>query len=115
MGTVADELIVVSNSSFVWRTTGWSSGPFVFRPGGQLDSQALPLGIRPIETTSGKIVGVLSSSFKAASAVTRIRDVVPERGEQERPEFTFEPVNAGQGPMFDHVQEKPCSPVSTSY
>ena len=38
--------------------------------------------------------------------VARIREVVLERGEQERPEFTFEPVNAGKRPMFDHVQEK---------
>ena len=47
-----------------------------------------------------------ASSFKAAGAVTRIRKVVLERGEQERAEFTFEPVDAGKRPMFDHVQEK---------
>jgi hypothetical protein len=38
---------------------------------------------------------LVSSSFKAAGAVSRVREVVLERGEQERPEFTLEPVNAG--------------------
>jgi hypothetical protein len=32
--------------------------------------------------------------------------VVLERGEQERPEFTFEPVKAGKRPVFQQVQEK---------
>ena len=49
---------------------------------------------------------LVSSSFKAAGTVGRIREVVLERGEQERPEFTFEPVNARKRPVFDHVQEK---------
>jgi len=38
--------------------------------------------------------------------VNLIREVVLERGEQERPKFTFEPVNARKRPAFDHVQEK---------
>jgi hypothetical protein len=32
--------------------------------------------------------------------------VVLERGEQERPEFTFKPVNACKRPVFHHVQKK---------
>jgi hypothetical protein len=43
---------------------------------------------------------LVSSSLKAASTVDRIREVVSERGEHERPEFTFEPVNAGKRPVF---------------
>ena len=38
--------------------------------------------------------------------IGRVRDVVLERGEQERPEFTFEPVNARERPVFQQVQEK---------
>jgi len=38
--------------------------------------------------------------------VASIREVILERGEQERPEFTFEPVNAGKRPVLHHVQEK---------
>jgi hypothetical protein len=49
---------------------------------------------------------LVSSSFKAALTVDRIREVVLERGQQERPEFAFEPVNAGKRPVFQQVQEK---------
>ena len=49
---------------------------------------------------------LVSSSFEAAGTVDRIREVVLERGEQERPEFTFEPVNARKRPVFQQVQEK---------
>ena len=49
---------------------------------------------------------LVSSSSKAAGTVDRIRDVVLERGEQERAEFTFEPVNAAKRPVFQQVQEK---------
>ena len=49
---------------------------------------------------------LVSSSFEAEGMVDRIREVVLERGEQERPKFTFEPVNARKRPAFDHVQEK---------
>jgi hypothetical protein len=38
---------------------------------------------------------LVSSSFKAASTVDLIREVVPERGAQGRPEFTFEPAQLG--------------------
>ena len=47
-----------------------------------------------------------SSSFEAACTVDRIREVVLERGQQERPKFAFEPVNAGKRPAFQQVQEK---------
>ena len=43
---------------------------------------------------------LVSSSFEAAGMVDRIREVILERGEQERPEFTFEPVKAGKRPVF---------------
>src|SRR5260370_36628118 len=49
---------------------------------------------------------LVSSSFKAAGTVSHIREVVLERGEQERPEFTFESVNSRKRPVFYHVQEK---------
>ncbi len=49
---------------------------------------------------------LVSSSFKAAGTVDRIREVVLERGEQERAEFPFEPINAPQRPVFQQVQEK---------
>ena len=37
---------------------------------------------------------VASSSFEAVGTVDCIGEVILERGEQERPEFTLEPVNA---------------------
>ena len=43
---------------------------------------------------------LVSTSFKAAGAVNLISEVVLERGEQERPKFTFEPVNARKRPVF---------------
>ena len=46
------------------------------------------------------------SSFKAARAVELIREEVLQRGEQERPELPFEPVNARKRPVFQQVQEK---------
>ena len=54
---------------------------------------------------------LVSSSFQAACTVERIREVVLEGGEQERPEFTFEPVNAAKCPVFQQVQEKTLSQV----
>ena len=44
---------------------------------------------------------LVSSSFETAGTIGRIRDVVLERGEQKRPEFTFEPVNARKRPTFE--------------
>jgi hypothetical protein len=44
--------------------------------------------------------------IKAAGAVNLIREVVLERGEQERSKFTFEPVNARKRPVFQWVQEE---------
>ena len=35
-----------------------------------------------------------------------MREVVLERGEQERPESAFEPVNSPKRPVFQKVQEK---------
>ena len=48
----------------------------------------------------------VSFSFKAARAVELIREVVLQRGEQERPELPFESVNARKRPVFQQVQEK---------
>ena len=54
-----------------------------------------------------RILAVKNSKTRfAAGTVDRIREVVLERGEQERPEFAFEPVNAGKRPVFEQVQEK---------
>jgi hypothetical protein len=33
--------------------------------------------------------------------------VVLERGEQERAEFAFEPIDAAKRPVFQQMQEKP--------
>ena len=49
---------------------------------------------------------LISSSFEAAGTVDRIRNVVLERGEQERPKFTFEPINASQAPGVPASGEK---------
>jgi hypothetical protein len=43
---------------------------------------------------------LVSCSFEAAGMIDRIREVVLKRGEEERPEFTFEPVKAGKRPVF---------------
>jgi hypothetical protein len=50
---------------------------------------------------------LVSSPFIAAGTIDRIQEVVLERGEQQRPEFPFEPVNAGNRPALQQVQEKP--------
>src|SRR4029077_14959968 len=47
-----------------------------------------------------------SSSFKAPGTVGRVRKVVLERGEQKRSEFSFEPVDVGECPLLQQVQEK---------
>jgi hypothetical protein len=54
---------------------------------------------------------LVSSSLIAAGTIDRIQEVVLERGEQERPEFPFEPVNAGKRPALQQVQEKPLREV----
>jgi hypothetical protein len=48
----------------------------------------------------------VSFSFKAARAVELIREEVLQRGEQERSEIPFEPVNTRKRPVFQQVQEE---------